>query len=315
MTNKICKLYRLERRQVFMKIIEQMLKAGWKQLNENAPTKNKIYVMYSNGNDGGKNNYIELRPFDSQRDNTFIMTATADTVDIRQQSNTAADGSYRLVYGYDEKSGTGLNEGNTSFQPLVFHQGKAAYDRNPTNIIHPSYMVDLYLYVDKETVLYCVYVNDENIPADIGKTTIGFLGLPSEYYQPELFAPYSHPFTVMMSASVNSANTSMIANRSQFGTKSNSAISMQVFYWDKAFLKAPTLDGKIIMTPLFAGDSSEGLRFKYDGFYVYKGSNFVYGDILEVITNGETQRYKLFYTYFPGVISSFSEFAVALRIE
>ncbi len=73
MTNKICKLHRLERREVFMKIIDEMKKAGWQQLNADKPDKNNIFVMYSTGNDGTKNNYIELRPYDTLAKKFFII--------------------------------------------------------------------------------------------------------------------------------------------------------------------------------------------------------------------------------------------------
>jgi hypothetical protein len=74
MTNKICKLHRLERREVFMKIIDEMKKAGWQQLNADKTNKDNLFVMYSTGNDGTKNNYIELRPFDTLRDNSQLLS-------------------------------------------------------------------------------------------------------------------------------------------------------------------------------------------------------------------------------------------------
>ncbi|EJQ71660.1 hypothetical protein IG7_01978 [Bacillus cereus HuA2-4] len=312
MTNKICKLHRMERKEVFMKIIDEMKKAGWQQLNADKPEKNNIFVMYSTGNDGTKNNYIELRPFDINSKNSALVS----TYDIREPNVKFTDGSYRLIRGYDKESGSGTGEEN--WWPLVFHHGKANYNNAPTVLSYEKYMVDLYLYVDKDTVIYCVYANDDEIPSDKGKTTIGFIGLPDEFYQPELFSPYSYPFSVLLSGGASSQNAAQVTNRSKFATSAVTSRTISTFFWDKVFLKAPSNEGKIVFTPLYLGDTADGFRGKYDGFYIYKGSGFIYGDIVEVIENNEVQKYKLFYTYAPtvsGQYNSFVEHAVALRIE
>lgn len=177
-------------------------------------------------------------------------------------------------------------------------------------------MVDLYLYVDKSTVIYCVYSNDDEIPAYKGKTVIGFIGLPDEYYQPELFSPYSYPFSVMLSNGSRGQSATHTTDRSKFIGSNVYSVMNSTFYWDKVFLKVPSNEGKIVFTPLYFGDSSDGFRGKYDGFYLYKGSGFIYGDIVEIIENGEVHKYKLFYTYLTNTVNnSFGEHAIALRIE
>ncbi|MGN4752769.1 hypothetical protein [Bacillus cereus group sp. MYBK220-1] len=312
MTNKICKLHRLERREVFMKIIDEMKKAGWQQLNADKPDKNNIFVMYSTGNDGTKNNYIELRPNDSNSKNDQLSSAN----DIRDPKGNRADGSYRLIRGYDKDTNAGIGE--ERWFPLVFHHGKVYDTSGITSLDFLQYMVDLYLYVDKDTVIYCVYANDDEIPSHKGKTTIGFIGLPDEYYQPELFSPYSYPFGVLLSAGVPRQGCVHVTNRSKFYSSSSSSIGNYTYYWDKIFSKAPSNEGKIVFTPLYFGDSNDGFRGKYDGFYIYKGSGFIYGDIVEVMENNEVQKYKLFYTHNPsisGQYNSFTEYAIALRIE
>ncbi|QWH69623.1 hypothetical protein EXW41_28300 (plasmid) [Bacillus wiedmannii] len=312
MTNKICKLHRLERREVFMKIIDEMKKAGWQQLNADKPDKNNIFVMYSTGNDGTKNNYIELRPNDSNSKNDQLSSAN----DIRDPKGNRADGSYRLIRGYNKDTNNGTGE--ESWFPLVFHHGKVHNSSGITILGYEKYMVDLYLYVDKDTVIYCVYANDDEIPSEKGKTTIGFLGIPDELYQPELFSPYSYPFSVLLSAGAYSQHTAQVTNRSKFATPLSVSRPISTFFWDKVFLKAPSNEGKIVFTPLYLGDSADGFRGKYDGFYIYKGSGYIYGDIVEVPENNEIQKYKLFYTYAPSVsgqYNSFAEYAIALRIE
>lgn len=49
------------------------------------------------------------------------------------------------------------------------------------------------------------------------------------------------------------------------------------------------------------GDGIDGLRAKFDGFYIYRGSNYVTGDIVEISQGSEVQKYKLFNTYYSGV--------------
>ncbi len=313
MTNKICKLHRMERREVFMKIIDEMKKAGWQQLNIDKPEKNNIFVMYSTGNDGTKNNYIELRPYDSLAKNPTL----SSPYDIREPKVQYTDGSYRLIRGYDKESGFGTGE--EIWFSLVFHHGKA-YNSNVSTVLkYEKYMVDLYLYVDKDTVIYCVYANDDEIPSDKGKTTIGFLGLPDESYQPELFSPYSTPFSVLLSAGAYGDKAAHVTDNSKFAPPSTNSRQINTFFWDKVFLKAPSNEGKIVLTPLYIGNNTDGFRGKYDGFYIYKGSGYIYGDILEVIENDEVQKYKLFYTYGSTIsgaqYNSFTEYAVALRIE
>ncbi|VXC86266.1 conserved hypothetical protein [Bacillus mycoides] len=311
MTNKICKLHRLERREVFMKIIDEMKKAGWQQLNADKPDKNNIFVMYSTGNDGTKNNYIELRPYDNLAKNSSL----SSQYDIREPNVKYTDGSYRLIRGYDKEDGSGTGE--EAWFPLVFHQGKANYSSGAIALNYEKYMVDLYLYVDKDTVIYCVYANDDEIPSHKGKTVIGFIGLPDEYYQPELFSPYSCPFSVMFSCGSRGQTATHITDRSKFSGSVPYSDTNSTFYWDKVLLKAPSNEGKIVFTPLYMGDSREGFRGKYDGFYIYKGSGFIYGDITEIVENGEIHKYKLFYTSAPiaNQFNSFSDYYVALRIE
>ncbi|PFB78459.1 hypothetical protein CN286_15500 [Bacillus anthracis] len=313
MTNKICKLHRMERREVFMKIINEMKKAGWQQLNDDKPNKNNIFVMYSTGNDGTKNNYIELRPYDSNIKNSQLSSA----FDIRDPNVVFADGSYRLIRGYDKDGGIGTGE--EVWFPLVFLHGKANYTSGPTNINYKEYMVDLYLYADKDSVIYCVYANDDEIPSEKGRTTIGFLGLPDESYQPELFSPYSTSFSVLLSGGAYGDKYAHVTDNSKFARSSINSRQISTFFWDKVFLKAPSNEGKMVLTPLYIGNNVDGFRGKYDGFYIYKGSGYIYGDILEVIENNEVQKYKLFYTYGSTIIgsqyNSFNEFAVALRIE
>ncbi|PFB76721.1 hypothetical protein CN286_19375 [Bacillus anthracis] len=318
MTNKICKLHRLERREVFMKIIDEMKKAGWQQLNADKPSKDKIYVMYSSGNDGTKPIYIELRPFDTNTSSENLVNSTSyDGLDIRTSDKYMTDGSFRLINGYDEVKGIG--KGSTNVYPLAFHQGKANGANSVTHLTYSRLMVDLYLYVDKETVIYCVYENDDNFPNRKKKTVIGFLGLPSECYQQEVFSQAygSSPFSVMVSAGSNwSVNNALTTDRSRFnwyGNGTNAVVN--TFFWEKAFLKFPTPEGNMIFTPLYMGDSTDGLRAKFDGFYIYRGSNYVYGDIVEITQGEEVQKYKIFNTSYPNVWGSFSDTNIALRIE
>ncbi|MBJ8115380.1 MULTISPECIES: hypothetical protein [Bacillus] len=318
MTNKICKLHRLERREVFMKIIDEMKKVGWQQLNADKPSKDKIYVMYSSGNDGTKHNYIELRPFDTNAPSESLASNTDySPYDIRSPDKTTTDASFRLINGYLEEKGIG--KGSASVYPLAFHQGKSGGSSSVIYLNYQKLMVDLYLYVDKDTVIYCVYENDDNFPERKKKTVIGFFGLPSECYQQETFSQLygSSPFSVMVSAGSNwSNNNALTTDRSRFnfyGNGTNAIIN--TFFWEKAFLKTPTLEGNMIFTPLYIGDNVDGLRAKFDGFYIYKGSNYVVGDIVEITQSEEVQKYKVFNTYYSNVWGSFSESQIALRIE
>lgn len=310
MTNKICKLHRLERREVFMKIIDEMKKAGWRQLNADKANKDNLFVMYSAGNDGTKNNYIELRPFDTLNNNSKLLSS----LDIRDSKVNYTDGSYRLIRGYNEETGDGTGE--NTWSSLVFHHGKATNSNTPTVLNYEKYMIDLYLYVDKDTIIYCVYANDDEIPSHKGKTVIGFIGLPDEYYQPELFTPYSYPFSILLSSGARGQAYTHTTDRSKFAGTSSTSIMNSTFYWSNVFLKIPSNEGKIVFTPLYGGDSSDGFRYKFDGFYIYRGSNYIYGDIVEIIENDEIHKYKLFNTsYTSGVSNSFAEYTIALRIE
>lgn len=316
MTNKICKLHRLERREVFMKIIDEMKKAGWQQLNADAPSKDKIYVMYSSGNDGMKNHYIELRPFDAANASSQdIIAGNYTYFDIRDSVNSVTDASFRLIERYDKEKDVTFG-GPGSFYPLCFHQGKISNSVNVTTISKPIAMVDLYLYVDKDIVIYCVYENDDNLPERKGKTVIGLFGIPGELYQQEQFTPISSPFSVLVSVCPKwDPGTALVTARSKLIYEGLKNVPITTFIWDKVFLKAPSLEGNIIFTSFFMGDNIDGLRAKFDGLYTYRGSNFVIGDIVEISQDGEVQKYKLFNTYYSSVWSSFSEYNIALRVE
>ncbi|HDR7324365.1 hypothetical protein [Bacillus toyonensis] len=315
MTNKICKLHRLERREVFMKIIDEMKKAGWQQLNADAPSKDKIYVMYSSGNDGMKNHSLELRPFD------YVTATSKDIIagiyrdyDIRDSDKYATDATFRLIERYDKEQDVTFG-GPGPFYPLCFHQGKVTNSTSVTTISKPIAMVDLYLYVDKDIVIYCVYENDDNLPERKGKTVMGLFGIPDELYQQEQFKPISSPFSVLVSVCPKSPGAAMVAARSKLIYDGLNSIPVNTFIWDKVFLKAPSLEGNIIFTSFFMGDNVDGLRAKFDGLYTYRGSNFVTGDIVEISQDEEVQKYKLFNTYYSSVWSSFPEFNIALRVE
>ncbi|MFJ6273640.1 MULTISPECIES: hypothetical protein [Bacillus cereus group] len=316
MTNKICKLHRLERREVFMKIIDEMKKAGWQQLNAAAPSKDTIYVMYSNGNDGMKNHSIELRPFDiATASSQDIIAGEYRYFDIRDSANFVTDASFRLIELYDKEKDVTFG-GPGAFYPLCFHQGKTTTATTATSISKKIAMVDLYLYVDKDIVIYCVYENDDNLPERKGKTVIGLFGIPDELYQQEQFTPISSPFSVLVSAgSTWGSPAALVIARSKLMYEGIKNINVSTFFWDKPFLRAPSIEGNIIFTPLFMGDSIDGLRAKFDGFYIYRGSNYVTGDIVEISQGSEVQKYKLFNTYYSGVWGSINDFQIALRIE
>lgn len=316
MTNKICKLHRLERREVFMKIIDEMKKAGWQQLNADAPSKDKIYVMYSSGNDGMKNHSIELRPFDYvTASSQEIIAGNYPHFDIRNSANSVTDATFRLIERYDKEKDVTFG-GPGPFYPLCFHQGKTTSNTSVTTINKPIAMVDLYLYVDKDIVIYCVYENDDNLPERKGKTVIGLFGIPDELYQQEQFSPISSPFSVLVSVCPKWApGAALVTARSKLIYDGLGNIPVNTFIWDKVFLKAPSLEGNIIFTSFFMGDNIDGLRAKFDGLYTYRGSNFVTGDIVEISQDGEVQKYKLFNTYYSSVFSSFPEFNIALRVE
>ncbi|PEW23760.1 hypothetical protein CN441_31005, partial [Bacillus cereus] len=71
-------------------------------------------------------------------------------------------------------------------------------------------MVYLYLYVDKDIVIYCVYENDDNLPERKGKTVMGLFGIPDELYQQEQFKPISSPFSVLVSVCPKSPGAAMV---------------------------------------------------------------------------------------------------------
>ncbi|MDA2157926.1 hypothetical protein [Bacillus cereus group sp. Bc253] len=318
MTNKICKLHRLEHREVFMKIIDEMKKAGWQQLNADKPSKDKIYVMYSNGIDGNKHHYIELRPFDTDAPSEKIASDDYYNIYDIRLDKFGADASFRLIHAYDEAQGIGKGTGKTAIYPLVFHQGKINGSNSTINLSYRM-MIDLYLYVDKDTVIYCVYENDDNFPDRKKKTVIGFFGLPSECYQQEVFSQLygSSPFSVMVSAGSNwSHNNALTTDRSRFNRYGNGTNAVvNTFFWEKAFLKSPSPEGNMIFTPLYMGDSTDGLRAKFDGFYIYRGAQYITGDIVEITQGEEVQKYKVFNTFYSNVWGSFSDYQIALRIE
>lgn len=236
MTNKICKLHRLERREVFMKIIDEMKKAGWQQLNAAAPSKDTIYVMYSNGNDGMKNHSIELRPFDvATASSKDIIAGTYKGYDIRDPSCIFTDATFRLIERYDKEQDVTFG-GPGPFYPLCFHQGKTTNSTNVTTISKPIVMVDLYLYVDKDIVIYCVYENDDNLPERKGKTVIGLFGIPDELYQQEQFTPISSPFSVMVSAgSAWGSPAALVIARSKLLYEGIKNINVSTFFGTNLF--------------------------------------------------------------------------------
>ncbi|PFN92082.1 hypothetical protein COJ67_02920 [Bacillus thuringiensis] len=306
MTEHIFKRFTPLKKDIFNLVINEMLRVGWKQINEGKSTSNDVYVMYSNGNDGKKNIYIELIPYDGRN-----MEESPKKIDFDVRSTIYSDAFFKFCYGYDKEKGRGTSSDQS--WPTSWFRGRNYNDGFASN--GPQIAIDteieFYLFVDKEKFITCTIppVSTRLAPA---VTYIGALGgLMLE----EKHEPYTR--ALVWYASAWSGNYSTSNNGLTFNRPKGSNDTTMSQSYRSTWLQIPTglnpnIDNTFLLSPFYILSDSYGVRGKLEGIYQTSNSQIVNGDILEIERNNEIRKYK--YINATGSYGSLPA-SLAFRIE
>ncbi|MDA2116905.1 hypothetical protein PDN31_16280 [Bacillus cereus] len=309
MVEYIFKRFTPLKKDIFDLVINEMLRVGWKQLNEGKENAKDVYVMYSNGNDGHKNIFIELIPYDAANIEGY---STKSKYDVR--TSIYSDPFFKFCTGYNSNSGRGTSQDFS--RPVSWFTGRRGYNYTGTDdgpAIDPSVAIELFIYIDKEKIILCT------IPPVITNLypTLCYLGVLDNLILEEIHEPYTRAL-VWYSSAFNGLSGGYTNIGLTFAAPKNGVQSLTVIPYQSNWLKIPSsrnpnVDSRFIMTPFYIYHDNYGIRGKLGGIFTTSESGIVSGDILEVEENGKIKKYK--YIYAKSNIAGALPAPLTFRIE
>ncbi|PHD55899.1 hypothetical protein COF61_27435 [Bacillus toyonensis] len=306
MTEHIFKRFTPLKKDIFNLVINEMLRVGWKQLNEGKPTANDVYVMYSNGNDGKKNIYIELIPYDGR-----YMEVNTQRLNYDVRSTVYSDAFYKFCNGYNNDTGRGITPDES--WPTSWFRGRSYSDgftsTGPKIAIDTE--IEFYLFVDKEKIISCT-IPPVSVRTGPAVTYIGVLGglMLEEKHEPYTRALVS--YTSAWSGNYTTVNQGLTFNRPKGSNETATSQSYRSSWLQIPTGLNPNIDGTFLLLLFYIMSDSYGVRGKLEGIYRTSETNIVSGDILEIEANGKIQKYK-----YVNAVGSFGSLPapLAFRIE
>ncbi|NRR17635.1 hypothetical protein [Bacillus pacificus] len=286
MTEYIFKSMTPLKKDVFNIVIDEMLRVGWKQLNEGKENANDVYVMYSNGNDGKKNIYIELIPYDGRN-----METSSEKLRFDVRSTTYSDAFFKFCTGYNNATGRGISPDES--WPTSWFQGRgynAGVSSNGPRF-NPDIKIEFYLFVDKEKIITCTIppVSTTISPAVVYIGSLGNLMLMEDH------EPYTRSlvwYASSYSGNGYTAGQGLTFNRPKGSNETTATQSYRSKYLELPVGRNPNIDQTFLLSPLYIFADGYGVRGKLEGIYRTTDAQIVTGDILEIETNGKIQKYK-----------------------
>lgn len=274
------------KKDVFHIVINEMLRVGWKQLNEGKENANDVYVMYSNGNDGKKNIYIELIPYDGRN-----MEVSSQRLNFDVRSTTYSDAFFKFCTGYNNDTGRGISPDES--WPTSWFCGRS-FDAGVASNgpkINPDVKIEFYIFVDKEKVITCTIppVSTKFPPA------ISYIGALGNLMLTEEHEPFTRSLVWYASAySGNWAapNQGLTFNRPKGSNQTTATQSYRSNWLQLPTGKNPNIDQFFLLSPFYIYTDEYGVRGKLEGLYKTTDTQIVSGDILEIAINGKIQKYK-----------------------
>lgn len=273
-----------QKQNFFSMLKSAMIAAGWEDVSSLATT--DFSVMHSTGNDGTKNLYLQMRPHNISNKNSI------ETTDYCSMSFRMLD---RYTPGAAGVAGTIPRAGQDWFPfPLIGNSPE-------TYTVPMTSTFDYKLFVDKEKIVIAIFP-----PAAYDyKPVLHFIGLPATVFANE---PDSRGMVcccnVTDSYPTTAENTLMVSN-TPGGAASVSDPYVLSIYSQKS-PKNPNPAGAYMISEIFYGSESEGIRGKLDEIYCMPNQNLVMNDIITV----GTKKYQVFTN--PGC---FNDGAICFRIQ
>ncbi|CAM4353539.1 hypothetical protein BAMA_15690 [Bacillus manliponensis] len=308
MTDYIFKKFTPLKKEVFDIVINEMLRVGWKQLNAGKDNENDVYMMYSDGNDGKKNIFIEFTPYDGRGAENF---SSKSNYDVRETE--FSDAFFKFCTGYNDATSRG-NSSDYSF-PVSWFKGRnynSRLDRlGEGPQIDPLIPIELYVFIDKEKIIVCT-IPPKSLNSHPG---ISYIGALADLMLEEEHEPYTR--SLSWYASTYSGSDYNKVNGWTFERPKNSnwngnPVSYKSKYLDISSSRNPNIDDCFVLVPFYILTDEYGLRGKLGGLFTTSTSGIVSGDILEIEVSDKIHKYK--YVFAHGSYPSLPP-GLAFRIE
>lgn len=277
------------KKNIFDLVINEMLRVGWKQLNEGKENAKDVYVMYSNGTDGKKNIFIELIPYDGRN---AELNSKKENYDVR--TSNYSDPFFKFCTGYNNNTGRGISQEN-SF-PVSWFTGRNSYsDTRPGygTEIPPEVTIELFSYIDKERIIVCA-----NRPGGADySNALAYLGVLDNLMLEELHEPYTKALTWYSSAynDMSTVNLGITFAEPKNAILNQSGTAHRTNWLNVSLSKNPNIDNEFILLPFYIYHDNYGIRGKLGGIFTTSQNGIVHGDVLEIEENGKIQKYKYIY--------------------
>ncbi|EJR57243.1 MULTISPECIES: hypothetical protein [Bacillus cereus group] len=299
-TKGTCKKFEL-----FDIFVQVALNGGWK-LKEGSNLTDDQICLYTDGYNGDKHMAVHLTCYDSNYSPYNIRTTDYTDGSMRMgtmQSNNT------VFYSQDGMSSFCFFPGRTANQDT-----NTSYARQYNKLFDMEY----YYYVDKEVIIFLV------VPfkyTGLGNGLI-FLGFPEQSFVEESKRNENKSYSGAVYA--NSGYCGNVIGSYRLRVADNPKNLLEVpgkntiaqGTYSLVSPLSPNIDKKFVLSEVFYGDSTTGMRGRLGKIYLLQQGGILDGDIIEIKVNNEIQKYR--YTVLGGASSNYTSFvtnAAAIRVE
>lgn len=273
-----------QKQNFFSMLKNAMIAAGWVDVSSLATS--DYSVMKSTGNDGTRELYLQMRPQNVNNTNSI------ETTDYCQMS-------FRLLDSY--------TPGATGVAGTIPRSAQGWWPLNLIPTYPTTYTVpmtstfDYKLFVDKNKVVVCIFP-----PAAYNyHPCFHYIGLPDTTFSNE---PLSRGMVACTNITENypttTGNTIMVSNTP--GGAATVAAPYVLSIYSQKSPKNPNSAGSYMISEIFYGSATEGIRGKLDEIYCMPNQNLVDKDIITI----GTKKYQVLIN--PGC---FNDGAICFRIQ
>ena len=290
------------RKDLYTTLINQMIAAGWRKLNEDHATGAYCDVMRAPGNSSGGGKQIwMLAPFDG------IDLFNNATYDCRKTTSSNAIICY--CSNYNSTSGLGvpiknvvLGVNSWEYFSFLRNTNRRGYTTGTTyaKSTPMDADVDLYFNIGPEHVSFATIPQSTTLAKNEGCYT--FFGKPEDCYFEEMTGtPANVVHGSTGHAQVVGANLPMFYFRPRNFKPDNSTKYTGTCYFVNPG-SAPNIDGVYTLSDMYMGRVDEGIRFRIGNGFMFAGpsSELTCGDLIDVTVDGVTKLYVYINHLQPG---------------
>lgn len=274
-----------QKKEIYDLIVNKLIEAGWTNVASNPST--DYVVLTSTGNTGDKNLILNLRDIPA-----------AGTAANSVKTSSYCQMSYRLENDYTPGSaGVAGVFGRPSLAWTDLYIAPVA----ASGTLPLDTVVNYKVYADLSKIILAI----EYPPATNYNPILIYIGQPDTTYMPE---SASRGMLVAVTNSATTATSVMVCNTpdGMGAVTAPYALATQTLLASKN----PNNAGKYIISDVYYGSTTEGVRGKLDGIYCLPNSNILTGDNIVI----GTKTYYVLCCH-PQGNSSFASQALLVRIS